>query len=352
MSRSFRHFLSLREIAREDLDALCALALRLKRRETAVRLPGRILGMLFFNPSVRTRASFESAMARLGGASIALAAGRDTWNFEHREGVAMDGATQEHVKELAPVLSRYCDALGVRKSELVTTSATTAEVSGSWDELKRDAFLRALARYATVPVINLESNADHPCQGLADRMTLLERFPGPGGARGAKYVLTWAWHTKSLPMATPNSQLEAAASLGMDVTLLCPEGWELDPDVTAAARASAGAAGGGLRVTHDRDEALAGAKVLCAKEWGSIRYYGRFDEERRDKERLREDWRVDGRWMARTAGASFMHCLPVRRGVVVADEVLDSPASIVVEQAENRMWAQMALLASLLGEVG
>jgi len=344
---SFRHFLSLRETTQDDLAALTDLAVRLKRGESSARLTGRVLGLLFFNPSVRTRTSFEAAMARFGGSSIALAAGRDTWNFEHRDGIPMDGTTQEHVRELAPVLSRYCDAIGIRRADLVTTAATTADVSGAWEEVRRDPFLRAFARHATVPVINLESNFDHPCQGLADRMTLKERFADP---RGVKVALTWAWHPKSLPTATPHSQLEAAASLGMDVTLLYPEGWELDPEVVAAARGRAEGAGGRLRIEHDPREGLRGAKAVIAKEWGSLGFWGRPEEEKRAKEPLRPDWTVTRERMARTDGAVFLHCLPVRRNVVVEDAVLDSPSSIVVDQAENRLWAQAALLVALLGK--
>src|SRR5688572_23382549 len=157
---------------------------------------------------MRTRVSFEAGFARFGGHPITVQPGKESYVFEHRDGAVMDGATQEHVREAAPVLSRYVDAIGIRKSDLITSGATTAEVTGSWAQLRDDAFLKAFARHATVPVVNLESNFEHPCQELADRMTLAEKL---GDARGKKYVLTWAWHPKSLPLATPHSQLLSAA---------------------------------------------------------------------------------------------------------------------------------------------
>jgi N-acetylornithine carbamoyltransferase len=346
MSLSGRHFYSTLDFRREELLSLLDLAARLKKGDSRIDLQGRLLILMFFNPSVRTRVSFEAAMARMNGRSLVLHPGADTWQFEHRPGIVMDGAGQEHVKELAPVLSRYGDAVGIRKSELVTTAKTTAAVSESYEELRKDVFLRAFMEHAKVPVINCESNAHHPCQGLADAQTLRERFREP---RGRKYAFTWAWHPKSLPVATPHSQVLAPCLLGMDVTLVYPEGYDLDPEVTNAARRRAEEAGGRLSVSHDPVEGLRGADVVCAKAYGSLRYYGRFDQEAKDKERHRADWMLTTKRMAATNDAVFMHCLPVRRNVVVEDAILDSPRSIVVDEAENRVWAQMAIVASLLG---
>lgn len=288
----------------------------------------------------------ESAMSRLGGHAIALHPGRDTWNFEHREGVVMDGATQEHVRELAPVLASMCDAVGIRKSELVTTGLDRAEVTQSWAQLKEDAFLRAFARHSTRPLLNLESNTEHPLQGLADMATILEKLGEP---RGRKYVLTWAWHPKPLPVATPHSQLLAACDLGMDVTLLRPEGFDLAPEFVEAGRERARALGGDLAVTDDIEAAFEGADVVCAKAWGSLEYYGRFDEEAKAKEALRTRWIVDETKMSLTHDAWFLHCLPVRRGVVVTDGVIDSERSGVRDEAENRYWTAAAVLLDRLG---
>lgn len=341
-----RNFLSSLDFTSAELRSIVDLSLRMKRREVAGSLPGNVLGMLFFNPSVRTRVSCETAMARMGGHAINLNPGKDTWNFEHRDGVVMDVNTQEHVKELAGVLTSMVDVVGIRKSELVTTGLSKAEVTSSYDELKKEAFMTAFAKYTRKPIINMESNSGHPLQGLADMATMVEKLGEP---KKKKYVLTWAWHPKPLPVATPHSQVLSAADLGMDVTVLHPEGYDLAPEVIHAARERTEALGGSLNVTHDIDSAYDGAEVVCAKGWGSLNYYGRFDEESKMKASLRKDWIVDEAKMAKTNDAWFMHCLPVRRGVIVTDGVIDSPRSAVIDEAENRLWTVSALLQCLLG---
>jgi N-acetylornithine carbamoyltransferase len=344
-----RNLLSTLDFSVEEVRALVDLALDLKSGRRSAPLERLVSVLLFFNPSVRTRMSCESAMARYGGSAVAIQPGKDTWNFEFGEGVVMDGNTQEHVRELAPVLSRMSDFIGVRKSELITVGSDKAAVTGRYEELARDFFLHRLAEFAEVPVINLESNRFHPLQGLADMATMAERLPEP---RGTRYVLTWAWHPKSLPVATPHSQLLSAADLGMDVTVLRPEGWGLEPEVMRAARERAESLGGSVTETDDVAAAYQGAKVVCAKAWGSLDYYGRFEEEARDKQALRDGWMVDEAKMARTDDAFFLHCLPVRRNVVVSDGVLNSPGSAVIDEAENRLWTAAAVFAALGGREG
>jgi len=336
-----RNLITTLDFTPDEVRALVDFALELKAGRARAELQGLVAALLFFNPSVRTRVSCESAMARYGGTAIAINPGKDTWNFECRERVVMDGGTQEHVRELAPVLSRMCHFIGVRKSELVTVGAAKADVTGSYEDLAKDEFLHALARFAEVPVVNLESNRWHPLQGLADSATILEKLGQP---RGEKYVLTWAWHPKSLPVATPHSQLMAAANLGMDVTVLRPPGYGLDPAIVAAARERARSLGGDLTETDDVEGAYHGARVVCAKGWGSLEYYGRFDEEARDKAPLRGRWIVDERKMALSDRAWFLHCLPVRRGVIVTDGVIESERSAVIDEAENRLWTAAAAL--------
>ncbi|MCL4158672.1 UNVERIFIED_CONTAM: hypothetical protein GTU68_034074 [Idotea baltica] len=337
-----RHFLSSLDWSSEELVALATTALEYKssgrgRLAGAPDLSGQLLGLLFFNPSVRTRLSSEAAMARLGGQATALAAGTQTWQFEDRPGVTMDGDTQEHVKELGPVLSEICDGIGIRKAE---------KMSG-WEELAKDTFLHNLAEHAHVPVINLESNAFHPCQGLADMATLMELTGGK--PRGKRYVLTWAWHPKALPVATPHSQLLAAADLGMNITVAHPEGYGLCARVMGAAEERAAAAGGTLDVAHDPQSALDDAIIVCAKSWGRLDAYGLPVEEASPAPDLRPAWRVDEAKMARTANAHFMHCLPIRRNVIATDGVLDSDRCAVVRQAGNRLWSAAALFSELLG---
>jgi N-acetylornithine carbamoyltransferase len=346
-----RHFLSTLDRSSEELRQLADRALEFKaggpgRIRGGPDLSGRLLGLLFFNPSVRTRVSCQGAMAKLGGDTAALAAGSDTWSFEERDGVVMDGATQEHVRELAPVLSGLCDAVGIRRAEKMSGGASADAAGASWEELSRDSFLHAFAARAGVPVVNLESNAHHPLQGLADLATLVELLGQP---RGERYVLSWSWHPRALPVATPHSQLLAACDLGMRVTLLRPEGYDLAPEVLAAAEERARAAGGGLEVTADRAAALEGARVVCAKSWGRLGAYGLPPDEAQPDDGLRGEWIVDEAAMARTADAHFMHCLPVRRNVVASDGVLDSPRCAVAQQATNRLWTAAAVLADLLG---
>lgn len=342
-----RNLLSSLDLSPDESRALCERALAFKRGGALPRLPSAFLSLIFFNPSVRTRLSCEAAAGRLGARSTAVTAGSDTWNFEERDGIVMDGETQEHVRELAPVVSRYSTWIGVRKSERIATGLSQGAAS-AWDVQKREPFLTAFSAHAEVPVVNLESNTQHPLQGLADQATLLERLGGE--ARGSRYVLTWAWHPKALPVATPHSQLVAACDLGMDVVLARPTGFGLDPELVAAARARAQAGGGSLSETDDVEAACEGARVVCAKAWGSLDYLEHPPEdERAAKEPLRERWIVDEAKMARTADAFFLHCLPVRRNVVVTDGVLDSAASAVIDEAENRMWTAAAVLAALAG---
>jgi N-acetylornithine carbamoyltransferase len=339
-----RHFLNTTEFTQAEFVALVERALALKQEQWRPSLAGAVLGMVFFNPSLRTKASLASGVAQLGGISIELSPGQNTYAFEFRDGVVMDGATQEHIREAAPVLSRYCHILGVRASELITRDASTA-ATGAWDAAKQDTVVRSFAKYAGVPVINLESNMYHPCQGLGDALTLKERF---GQTQGRKYVLTWAYHPKALPVATPHSQFMAAVDLGMDVTLAYPEGWDLDPEVIATAQARAAQAGGSLTISHDQDAAAEGADVICAKSWGALAHYGAWEPELAQRANLKH-WIVDEDLMSKTNRGVFMHCLPTRRNVEVTDGVLDSAWSIVIDEAENRMHAQNALIAALLG---
>lgn len=329
-----KHFLTTTELSSSELGALLETAARIKAGRDRRLTPGRTMGMVFFNPSLRTRTSFEVAMFQLGGHAVNLAVGQGMWDLETSDGVVMDGDRAEHVREAAPVLSRYVDVLGVRAFPR----------GASWAEDREDPVIRSFAAAAEVPVINMESSVWHPCQALADALTWREL----GLDRGDRMVLSWAWHPKALPTAVPHSVLSVAAQRGLDVTVMRPEPFALDPEIVADAGRMAEAAGGSVVETDDL-EALDGARVVYAKSWGSLRAYGDAAAEAELRAPFRS-WQVTGDWMARTDGGSFMHCLPVRRNVVVADEVLDSKASVVVDQAENRLHAQKALLLELLGE--
>jgi N-acetylornithine carbamoyltransferase len=255
--------------------------------------------------------------------------------MEYRDGTVMEGGAVEHVREGAGVLGRYCDILGVR----------SFPEGKDYEQDRREPVLTAFAKYSGVPVVNLESPLDHPCQAMADALTIRQRF-GPSGASGAtrrKVLLTWAYHPKALPMAVPNAFLLGASRLGVDVVLARPEGYELDVEIVRTAQRLAVESGGTLRVVQDPDSGYEGADVVYAKSWGSLADYGDPEAELRRRKPLR-DWRVTEPRMARGRDAVFMHCLPVRRNVVVDDDVLDGPRSIVLDEAENRLYAQQAIL--------
>ncbi len=331
-----RHWISVLEWTPAEMADLIASARRIKagKAPEAARLRDRILTLVFFNPSLRTRTSFEAAMLRHGGHSICLDVGGNTWRLEHRDGVVMNGDCAEHIREAAPVLSRYGDALAVR---------TFAGLRDA-DEDAADRVIRAFARFATVPVINMESASEHPCQGLGDWLTVEEKL---GAARGRRFTVTWAPQVKGLPMAVPHSAVLAAAAAGMHVTVAHPPGYDLNERILAQARAWCAAAGTGLTVTHDQAAACAGADVVYVKSWGSAALYGR-PEAQAESFQKHADWLVRRRHLG--SHALLMHCLPVRRNVVIADDALEDPRCIVVDQAENRMWAQAAILARLLPE--
>ena len=329
-----KRFLSLGALGPEASAELVALAHRLEAHPEPRALAGRILGLLFFNPSLRTLASMQAAAARLGGTSFVIQPGAGSWKLEMRDGVAMDGDAAEHVREALPVLAGYCDALGVR------AFASLADL----DRDLADAEIATLAELAGVPFVNLESAADHPCQALGDWKTLDDL----GVPRRGKLVLSWANHPKPLPLAVPAAVAEMTALRGMDLVVLRPAAYAFPPALAARVARAAAAGGGSFVETTDRASALEGAHVVYAKSWAAAERYGDVEAER-ERRRALADWCVAEPWFARAApGAKLMHCLPVRREVVVAGALLDSPRSAVVRQAHNRLYAQMAVLHRLL----
>jgi N-acetylornithine carbamoyltransferase len=330
-----RDFLSTGDLTRGELEQLIETALGFKRgREQSKPLAGRSIALVFFNPSLRTRASMQVGIFELGGNAVVLEPGGTSWTLEHRDGVVMDTDKTEHVAEFVRVLGRYCAAIGVR----------TFAALKDWEEERRDPVLGAFAGHSDVPVINLESAMHHPCQALADMMTIREKL----GAGRKRVLLTWAWHPKPLPMAVPNSFALAAAQLGHELVIAHPPGYELDEELMRSMADRAASAGGSLSVTNDLEEAFEDAEVVYAKSWGSRLFYGAPERDVEERARYRRDWIVDERKMALTAQAIFMHCLPVRRNVIVTDAVIDSPSSVVIDEAENRLHAQKAVMARLV----
>jgi N-acetylornithine carbamoyltransferase len=311
------------------VEALSDRATELRRGATPAQFEGLALGLLFLAPSLRTQASMQRAAGLLGLDLVQLS-GSSMWGLETGDGVVMDSDAAEHVREAAPVLSGYVDALCVR---------SFARFEDLARDLADDVF-QGFVQHSSVPVVSMESALWHPLQALADRATLDQLKV----STRAKLVLTWTWHPRSLPHAVANSTVCMATQRGMDVVLACPPGWELHEEVIAQAKVLADLNGGSFEVTND-PEATKDADIVYAKSWSSLGSWGDKAGESFKKLELR-NWQVTPESLG--SGARFMHCLPVRRNVVVSDAVLDGPASLVLRQAENRLHAQTAVLEHML----
>jgi N-acetylornithine carbamoyltransferase len=333
--KDMQHFITTQDWSKQELDALLRQATELKQQPWRDDLRGRSIVLLFLNPSMRTRTSFELGMQQLGGIAIVLQPGKDAWGLEFEPGTIMDGDAEEHIAEVAGVLSRYCDAIAIR--------AFPGFVD--WSRDREDSVIRSLAKHASVPVINMETTI-HPCQELALMQTLQEHI---GETAGKKFVLTWTWHPRPLNTAVANSALLIATRFGMDVTMLCPgPDYLLDEQFMTAASANAAESGGSLQISHDIESAYHGADVVYAKSWGALPFYGRPEEEwalRRDL----KHFIVDEAKMALTDDALFSHCLPLRRNIKATDGVMDADYCVAVDEAENRLHVQKALMLRLLG---
>jgi N-succinyl-L-ornithine transcarbamylase len=314
-----KQFLSIKDV--DNLPVLVNEALSQKRNPFADKQTGKnkTLGLLFFNASLRTRLSTQKAAQNLGMEVIVMNVNQDSWGLEMQDGAIMDGDKAEHVKEGAAVIGQYCDIIGVRSFAGLTDRGKD----------RQEEVISQFVKYAGVPVISLESALRHPLQSLTDLITIEEyktkQIP--------KVVLTWAPHPKALPQAVPNSFAEWMNSAQVDFVITHPEGYELDKEFV-----------GNARVTHNQKEAFEGADFIYAKNWSSYTQYGQI---------LSKDpaWTVTADKMKLTNGAKFMHCLPVRRNVVVMDEVIDSPNSIVIPQAGNRVWAAQAVLKQIISSL-
>ncbi|MDX1720179.1 MAG: N-acetylornithine carbamoyltransferase [Salegentibacter mishustinae] len=302
-----------------DLQQLITEALELKKSTSTLEIgKGKTLGMLFFNPSLRTRLSTEKAAKLLGMEVMVMNAGSDSWKLEFEDGTIMDSDKAEHIKEAAAVLSQYCDIIAVRAfPDLNDKEKDEAET-----------VLNSFKKYASVPVVNLESATGHPLQALTDALTIseLKKKDRP------KVVLSWAPHPKTLPQSVPNSFAKIMQNLDVDFVITNPEGYDLNPKITK-----------NVSVIHDQAEALKDADFVYVKNWSSYENYG---------QKLSEDrnWTFSAEKLKLTNNANVMHCLPVRRNMVIADEVLDSENSVVIQQAGNRTFAAQAVLKRILEE--
>ena len=292
------NFLKTSDFSRAELVEIIEAAQKFKKGAGSEKpLAGKSVALVFFNPSLRTRASMQVGIYELGGNAVILEPGSSSWTLEHRDGVVMDGDKTEHLKEFVRVLERYSAAIGVR---------TFAELK-DWESERAEPILSAFAKYATKPVINLESAMHHPCQAMADMMTIRERF----GKAKRRVLLTWAWHPKPLPMAVPNSFALAAAQFGHDLRIAHPKGYELDAELLNEIENQARANGGSVEIVNDIYAAFENTEVVYAKSWGSFRHYGNPAADIREREVYRQRWIVDEAKMRRTKRRDF-YALPAR----------------------------------------
>jgi len=339
MTSPSRHLLALDDLTDETLERILLLAERLHADGTIGRdaLAGATVGLLFFRGSLRTRSSFEAAVAQLGGHAINLTAHTDFWELEYRDGRVMDGRAPEHVRDAARVMSCYVDLLAVRP----------APERQSWTVDRGDQQIRAWAKHASVPVVNMESGLWHPLQALADLFTLRRALGGTPGGERRRLCLAWTHSPTAAPVSAAHSMLVAACRAGYEVRLAHPPGFELDELVVERAASAARASGGELIHAKDLVSGVDGADIVYARSWESLDAYG--DGTVAASRRARStDWRVDERLMSKGRDARLMHAMPVRRNVEVTDEVLDGERSLLIEQAAARLPCQKALLLELL----
>ena len=276
----------------------------------------KVIGLLFFNPSLRTRLSTQKAAMNLGFKSIVMNFRDDGWQLEFDENIIMSGNKAEHVKDAAKVISQYCDILGIR----AFAELKHKEIDNS------DKIINSFVKYATIPILNLESSIAHPLQALADAATINENI----NTNNPKIVLSWAPHPKPLPHAVANSFINMCKINNYDLTITNPKGYDLSKKITE-----------GIQIINDQELAFKNADFIYAKNWSSYDQYG--------KVLLNDDsWIINENKMKLTNNAFFMHCLPVRRNVVVTDSVLDSNKSLVIQQANNRTYATQTILKELI----
>lgn len=312
-----KQFVSIQDV--KDAHALVKFVAQLKKDPYQLENLGKrkTLGLVFLNPSLRTRLSTQKAANHLGMDVLMINISQEGWTLETKEGAIMNGNSQEHIKEAIPVISQYCDVLAVRTfPSVVNKTADYGEET-----------LQRFIQLSTVPVISLESATLHPLQSLADMLTIEEKKK----TMKPKIVLTWAPHPKALPQSVANSFLQWCKAMNHEVVIAHPKGMKLAKEFV-----------GEFEVVNNQEEALKNADFVYAKNWSSYEEYGQIHHNS-------SDWTLTSKKMALTNEAYFMHCLPVRRNVVVADEVIDSEASLVIEQANNRTFAAQAVLAKILG---
>jgi N-acetylornithine carbamoyltransferase len=334
---SIRHFKALVDFSDKELHSILGDADYVKKNNIrSSDGAGKMLGLLFFNPSLRTKISFETAAYHLGAGCTVISPGQGSWSLETDLGVKMDGNKTEHIKEAIEVLSQYCDTIGVR------AFSTLKDREKDYQEN----LLNMIVNFSKVPIINMESAMSHPCQAMADWMTLRELF-GVNNLRNKKLVLSWAPHPHALPMAVPYSVMDMATRSGVDLSLVCPEEMLPDGNIIAQMEKQSDASNSRFEIFHSQEKGFHGANVIYAKSWASPLVYENPELEAELRTHKYNHWTITHQKMSLTNNAYFMHCLPVRRNVVVNDDVLDSSNSVHIQQAANRLHVQKAILRGL-----
>lgn len=301
-----------------DLNEMLNLAKKIKAAPLANQVLGKnkILGLLFFNPSLRTRLSTQKAARNLGMDCMVMNLNTEGWTLEFEDGTVMDGSASEHIKEAAKVVSVYCDIIAIRSFPTLKDK----------EKDEAETVISSFVKYATVPIISLEGATEHPLQALADALTIEEYKK----TERPKVVLSWAPHPKALPQSVSNSFVKMMKKMEVDFIITHPEGYELNPEITK-----------GVPIEYNQEKAFINADFIYAKNWSNYNDYGKI---------LNEDphWTIGKRQMELTNHAKFMHCLPVRRNMIVTDDILDSDASIVIPEANNRTYSAQTILTRIL----
>ena len=329
-----KHFITTQNWSRSELQDIIDFAITLKDKPYQPLLKNKSIAMLFFNSSLRTKTSFEVGISELSGTAVILQPGKDAWPIEFEENVVMDGGSEDHVKEVAQVLSSYCDCIAIRAFPQFQ----------DWEHDKTDSVINSFAKYSSVPVVNMET-IEHPCQELAHILTLQEHY---GDLQGRDYLLTWTYHPKPLNTAVANSSILIASKFGMNVKLLCPsENYHLDARYLKAAQKNCESEGASFDVSYDIESAYSNAEIVYAKSWGCLSHYGKIEDQIANNNQYKH-FIVDESQMSLTKNAVFSHCLPLRRNVKATDGAMDSDYCIAGKEAANRKHVQKSMLSKIL----
>ena len=313
-----KNFININDVS--DYKKLVNQAIELKKsKQNNISFNKKTLGLIFFNPSLRTRLSTFKAAQNLGMNVIEMNFDNQGWKLEFNSNVIMNSDKAEHIIEAAKVISQYCDIVGIRSFAPLKNKK----------EDQKEIIINSFKRYGSIPVLNLESSCYHPLQALADAITIEEKKI----VKKPKIILSWTPHVKPLPHAVANSFINMATKLKYDIKIANPKGYNLDKNITC-----------GIEIINDQEEAFKGADFIYAKNWSSYDNYGKILK-------TEKSWTIDDKKMDLTNNGLFMHCLPIRRNIVVNDEVIDSNKSIVVEQSKNRIYSSQIILKKLINEI-